>query len=85
MSLNQVALAIDGAFNMTGHRRGLMVRMRAKVPTLINVHCIAHREALVPRHATIAFPEFQMLDHFANKIYDWLGMQIETTTETIVA
>jgi hypothetical protein len=44
MPLKQVALATDGASSMTGHRTELAARMRAEVPTLINVHCIAHRD-----------------------------------------
>jgi hypothetical protein len=38
-----VALATDGAASMIGVRQGLAGRLRADVPTLINVHCIAHR------------------------------------------
>ena len=38
-----VALATDGAASMIGVRQGLAARLRADVPTLINVHCIAHR------------------------------------------
>ena len=34
MSLNQVALATDGAFSMTGHCMGLVARICAKVSNL---------------------------------------------------
>jgi hypothetical protein len=47
--------------------------MRAEVPTLLNVHCIAHRETLAAGFATRYFLDFQMLDRFANKVYEWVG------------
>ena len=72
MPLNQVALATDGASSMTGHYTWLATRMRAKVPTLIDVHCIAHHEALAAGDATRVFPEVQMLHRFANKVYKWM-------------
>ena len=46
MPLNQVALATDGASSITGHHTRLAARFCAKDPTLINVYCIAHHEAL---------------------------------------
>ena len=73
MPLNQVALATDGPSSTTGHCTGLATRMRAKVPTFINVHCIAHREALATKDEARVFLEFQMLDCFANKVYEWMG------------
>ena len=76
MLLNQVALAIDGASRMMGHCMGLASRMYAEVSTLINVHCIAHRVALATQHAAKAFLGFQMLDRFANKVYEWVGCSI---------
>ena len=80
MPLNQVALATDGASSMTGHRTRLAARMCAKVSTLINVHCIAHCEAITTGDATRAFLEFQMLDRFANKFMSgWDVVQIDAT------
>ena len=83
MFLNQVALATDGASSMMGHHTGLTTRMRVEVSTLINVHCIAHHEALVARDATRAFLEFQMLDRFANKVYEWVGCRTNQCNELI--
>ena len=73
MVLNQVALAIDGVSRMTGHRMELAARMCAEGSTLINVHCIAHHEALVAGDIARFFLEFQMLDRFANKVHEWVG------------
>ena len=56
MSFNQVALAINRASSMTRRRMGLMARMCAEVPTLINVHGIGHREALIAKEVTRVFP-----------------------------
>jgi hypothetical protein len=77
----QVALATDGASSMTGHRTGLAARMRAEVPTLKYVHCIGHREALAAGDAAKSFPDFQMLDCFANKVYEWVGRSTNRRNE----
>ena len=58
---------------MTRHRRGIVAKMCANFPTLINPHCIEHHEALVVGNAAKVFSEFQVLDCFANKIYEWVG------------
>ena len=73
MFLNQVALGTEGASSMTWHRTWLVARTRADVPTLINVHCSAHCGTLVAEDATRAFLQFQMLNCFANKAYEWVG------------
>ena len=58
---------------MTGYCTGLAPRMCAEDPILIYVHCIAYREALAVGVASRVFPEFQMLDCFANKVCEWVG------------
>ena len=55
--------------------------MCADVPTLIIVHCIAHCEALVAEDATRAFLQFQMLNRFANKAYEWVGYSTNRCNE----
>jgi hypothetical protein len=72
MSLNQVALATNGALSMTGHCMGLVARMYAKVSNLKNVHCIVQHKGLVARDATTIVVEIQMLDFFTNKLYKWV-------------
>jgi hypothetical protein len=37
------------------------------------MHCLAHREALAAGDAARSFPNFQMLNRFANKVYEWVG------------
>ena len=73
MSLNQVALASDRASSMMAHHTGLAARMHAKVLALINMHCIAHRKALALGDTLRIIPQFQMLDCFVIKVYEWVG------------
>ena len=40
---------------------------------MLDVHCIAHREALAANDASSHFLELQFIDKFANKVYSWLG------------
>jgi hypothetical protein len=58
-------------------------RKRVQVPTLINVHCIAHYKALDVEDATRNHMEFQMLDCFANTIYEWVGHSTNSHNEPI--
>ena len=81
MPLNQVALATDGASSMTGHRMEQAARRCAKVSILMNVHYIAHREALHARDATRVFLEFQMLNCFGNKVHEWMGRSTNRRNE----
>jgi hypothetical protein len=55
--------------------------MCEEVPTLINVHCLAHSEALATGDASRSFPDFQMLDRFANKVYEWVGCSTNRRNE----
>ena len=43
---------------MRKHHMELVARMGAKVSTIINVHCIAHCEALAKGDATTVLPKF---------------------------
>jgi hypothetical protein len=86
MRLNQVELATDGDSSLMGHCWGLVARNFAKVSTLINLHCIAQRETLIVGHAFGVFLEFQMLNRFAYKGYEWVGCSTHRCNkgETIV-
>ena len=81
MPLNQVALATDGASSMTGHRMEQATRRCAKVSILMNVHYIAHREALPAGDATRVFLEFQMLNRFGNKVHELMGRSTNRCNE----
>ncbi|KAH3822977.1 hypothetical protein DPMN_124771 [Dreissena polymorpha] len=44
-----VGLATDGARVMTGRNGGLVTLLQEHSPTIIGVHCAAHRTALATR------------------------------------
>jgi len=68
-----VGFGSDGASSMRGIREGLSTKLRRHAPHLVDIHCIAHREALAANDASSYFEELQAIDKFANKIYSWLG------------
>ncbi|MCO5592440.1 hypothetical protein L7F22_046442 [Adiantum nelumboides] len=68
-----VAIATDGCSTMTGKHQGVVARLRRSFPSLLGIHCIAHREALAVKDATNQFPEMEFMDNLAGKIYSWLG------------
>lgn len=55
MPLNQIDLIAYEASSMMGHHTRLVARLYVKVPTLINVRCIAHHEALAAGGALRVF------------------------------
>ncbi|MCO5609780.1 hypothetical protein L7F22_064012 [Adiantum nelumboides] len=68
-----VAIATDGCSTMTGKKTGLVARLKRLFPSLIAVHCIAHREALAAKDAADQFLEMDYMDKLAGKVYTWLG------------
>ena len=46
----------DGASTMIGSRNGVAAKLKAKVPWLVNNHCVAHRLALACSQAAEAIP-----------------------------
>ncbi|MCO5600462.1 hypothetical protein L7F22_054575 [Adiantum nelumboides] len=65
--------ASDGASCMRGVNNGVLAKLKEKVPNIIGVHYVAHREALVVSDACDKFVEFGFLDAFANGVYAWVG------------
>ncbi|MCO5575073.1 hypothetical protein L7F22_028870 [Adiantum nelumboides] len=68
-----IGFASDGASCMRGVNNGVLTKLQQKVPHIIGVHCVAHREALVVSDACDKFVEFTFVDAFANKVYAWVG------------
>jgi hypothetical protein len=68
-----VGFGSDGASSMRGIHEGLSTKLRRDAPHLLDIHCIAHREALTTNDASSHFLELQYIDKFANKVYSWLG------------
>ena len=52
-----VGFGSDGASSMRGIREGLSSKLRRDAPHLLDVHCIAHREALAANDASSHFLE----------------------------
>ena len=68
-----VGFGSDGASSMRGIHEGLSTKLRRDAPHFLDIHCIAHREALATNDASYNFLELQYIDKFANKVYSWLG------------
>ncbi|MCO5581667.1 hypothetical protein L7F22_035556 [Adiantum nelumboides] len=66
------SLAIDGCSVMIGCKSGLIARLKAEIPHLLSVHCLAHRENLAASQALSSFPELVYLDKLCRSIYAWL-------------
>ncbi|KAH7306532.1 hypothetical protein KP509_22G017300 [Ceratopteris richardii] len=68
-----IAIVIDGASVMTGHKTGVVSRFQEILPRIMGVHCIAHRQALVAKDGFIDHPHvYAFVDKVANKVYSWL-------------
>ncbi|MCO5601995.1 hypothetical protein L7F22_056122 [Adiantum nelumboides] len=76
-----IGFASDGASCMQGVNNGVLAKIRQKVPNIIGVHCIAHREALVVFDACDNFMEFGYLDTYANKVHAWVGRSVQRHKE----
>ncbi|MCO5605919.1 hypothetical protein L7F22_060105 [Adiantum nelumboides] len=68
-----VAIATDGCSTMTGKKTGVVARLKRLFPSLIAIHCIAHREALAAKDAADQFAKMEYLDKLAGQVYTWLG------------
>ncbi|KAH7426346.1 hypothetical protein KP509_11G097500 [Ceratopteris richardii] len=69
-----IAIAIDGASVMVGHKTGVLARFEEATPHIMGVHCIAHRQALAAKDGFVTHPHvYAFVDKVANKVYSWLG------------
>ncbi|CAI7797512.1 unnamed protein product [Closterium sp. NIES-54] len=57
-----VAISTDGAGVMIGTERGLVVRLRQRIPHLVGTHCIAHREVLAAKESAVKFKDLDIVD-----------------------
>lgn len=67
-----VGFGSDGESTMKGVREGLTSKLHRDALHLLDIHCIARREALTTNDASSHFLELQYIDKFANKVYSWL-------------
>ena len=54
---------------MLRHECGVMARLKARVPTLIVIHCAAHRLALATSQTAAAFPLFVRFERILNQVF----------------
>ena len=60
------------ASSMRGTCEGLSTNFCQDASHLLDIHYIAHREALATNDISSHFLELQYIDKFANKVYLWL-------------
>ncbi|MCO5594792.1 hypothetical protein L7F22_048826 [Adiantum nelumboides] len=69
-----IAIAIDGASMMIGHKTCVIARFQMDMPCIMGVHCIAHRQTLAAKDGFVSHPHvYAFVDKVANKVYSWLG------------
>ena len=68
-----IGFGSDRASSMRGIHEGLSTKICRHAPHLLDIHCIAHQEALASNDASSYFLELQAIDKFTNKVYLWLG------------
>ncbi|XP_051784716.1 protein FAM200A-like [Erpetoichthys calabaricus] len=52
-----IGICTDGAAAMTGHKSGVVARVRTVSPNIISTHCMIHREALASKNLNESFGE----------------------------
>jgi hypothetical protein len=61
----------DGASVMTGSKNGVVKKLKDKVPTLIGVHCTAHRLNLASSQAAKNVTDVKQFDDVLRQLYDF--------------
>ena len=64
-----VAIATDGASVMTGQIAGVVALPKGSQPSLVGIHCFAHRLELACRDVMKSHPSYQELEKFLLDIY----------------
>ena len=64
-----VGIGTDGASVMTGCRNGVVKQLREKCPSLIGVHCAAHRCALAASQATKDISEMEWYSRTVTNVF----------------
>ncbi|KAJ8043554.1 hypothetical protein HOLleu_10692 [Holothuria leucospilota] len=61
----------DGASVMVGRRNGVASKLREEIPTLINIHCVAHRLALAAGQAATGIPYVVKFKEIIQQLYQF--------------
>ena len=64
-----VALGADGAAVMMGRNTGVVTRLRQLAPTLVGIHCFAHRLELAVKDVVKLHPMYGTLDRLLLDLY----------------
>ena len=68
-----VGWASDGCEVMLGIHTGVQARLKADVPYLTSIHCVAHREALAARQAAEKVPYLQKVEGVLKATYSYFS------------
>ena len=68
---NLVGIGTDGASVMTGKKNGVVKRLRDTCPSLVGVHCAAHRCALSASQAAKAVPELSSFSRNVTNVFKY--------------
>ena len=64
-----VGIGTDGASDMTGRKSGVVAKLREHTPSLIGIHCAAHRCALTASQAAKQIPQLKEYSHTLTNIF----------------
>lgn len=65
-------MSTDGASIILGKKSGVTIRLREDVPTLVRVHCAAHRCALATSQASRAIPQLTNYSRTVEGIFHYI-------------
>ena len=68
-----VGIGTDGASVMTGRKSGVVVRLREHTPSLVGIHCAAHRCALAASQAAKQIPQLKEYLRTLTNIFDYFS------------
>ena len=71
-----MAIVTNGTAYKTDVHQRVVARFEDLVSHLVEIHCIAHREALATKDVNDEFQYFGFIDRAANKVYEWLGRSV---------
>ncbi|XP_006813468.1 zinc finger protein 862-like [Saccoglossus kowalevskii] len=86
-----VGFGADGAAVNFGQRQGVSAKLRADIPHLVSVHCVAHRLELAIKHALEQCKYFKEIEDFLVNIFkfyknsplNWSNLQLAGETTNV--
>lgn len=68
-----VGIGTDGASVMTGKRGGVVVKLREYSPSLVGVHCAAHKISLATSQAAKTVPEMDYYSRTVTSVFKYFA------------